>query len=205
VAETTKHAPPAAPPPAALAPEPQDRTEIAAPPKRARAKTRPTPPPPEGARTLAPALEGETAVVLPGGVEVKAKPVRERSKRDRDQDKTRANLSYISPLSAMKISFLVSIALGIAFVVAVFIAWEWLDSKAAFEQVDLMIAQLVGENRPPQLEILQYVERGRIMAGAAIVAVINVVILTAISTLLAVAYDIIAVLVGGVHVTLRED
>ncbi|MDR3360457.1 MAG: DUF3566 domain-containing protein [Bifidobacteriaceae bacterium] len=43
------------------------------------------------------------------------------------------------------------------------------------------------------------------MSGAAIIAVVNVVVMTLVSTLLAVAYNIVAALVGGVHVTLRED
>jgi hypothetical protein len=80
-----------------------------------------------------------------------------------------------------------------------------LNDKHVFTQVDQMITDLVGVNRPESLEILKYVERSRVMSGAAIIAVVDVVVITAVSTLLAVIYNIIAALVGGVHVTLRED
>jgi hypothetical protein len=104
----------------------------------------------------------------------------------------------------MKISFLVSVALGIAFVVAVYILWHVLNDKQVFTLIDSMIKEIIGANRPPQLEILKYVEEGRIMSGAAIIAVIDVVVLTIISTLVAVIYNIIAALVGGIRVTLKE-
>jgi hypothetical protein len=126
------------------------------------------------------------------------KPGAERSKR------VKLNLSYIAPLSVAKISFLISVAMGIAMVVAIYILWEVLNNNEVFTQIDEMIKAVVGESRPKELNILQYVEAGRIMSGAAIIAVINVVVLTLLSTLLAVIYNIIAALVGGVRVTLKE-
>ncbi|MDR1118465.1 MAG: DUF3566 domain-containing protein, partial [Bifidobacteriaceae bacterium] len=140
----------------------------------------------------------------PGGIEAagKADPSKKAARR---AGRVKLNLSYVAPLSVMKMSFLVAIALGIAFVVAVFILWEALNDREVFTQVDQMIRDLIGNNRPESLEILQYVERGRVMSGAAILAVAQVVALTLISTLLAVIYNIVAALVGGVHVTLRED
>ncbi|MDR2565482.1 MAG: DUF3566 domain-containing protein [Bifidobacteriaceae bacterium] len=118
--------------------------------------------------------------------------------------RVKLNLSYVAPLSVMKISFLVSVAMGIAFVVAIFILWTVLNDRHIFTQIDAMITEVVGKNRPDALNILQYVEQGRIMSGAAIIAVIDVIVFTIISTLVAVIYNIIAALVGGVRVTLKE-
>jgi hypothetical protein len=145
-----------------------------------------------------------TALVGPGGVEARGEAAPAPSKARRTAGRVKLNLSYIAPLSVMKISFLVAIALGIAFVVAVYVLWESLNDKAVFTTIDNMIVDLVGENRPESLQILKYVEPSRVMSAAAIVAVVDVIVITVISTLLAVVYNIIAALVGGVHVTLRE-
>ncbi|MDR1189916.1 MAG: DUF3566 domain-containing protein [Bifidobacteriaceae bacterium] len=118
--------------------------------------------------------------------------------------RVKLNLSYVAPLSVMKISFLVSVAMGIAFVVAIYILWNVLNDRAIFDQIDQMITDVVGQNRPESLDVLQYVEQGRIMSGAAIIAVIDVVVFTAVSTLVAVIYNIIAALVGGIKVTLKD-
>jgi hypothetical protein len=118
--------------------------------------------------------------------------------------RVKLNLSYIAPLSVMKIAFLVSVAMGIAFVLAVYILWTVLNDRHIFTQIDQMITDLIGQNRPASLDIMKYVEQGRIMSGATIIAVIDVIVFTVISALVAVIYNIIAALVGGVRVTLKE-
>jgi hypothetical protein len=157
-----------------------------------------------GAVAAAGAAAGGARMVGPGGVEARVEPAGS-AKQARKQGRIKLNLSYVAPLSVMKIAFLVAVALGIAFAVVVFILWEALDEKAVFTTIDDMITEVVGANRPEWLNILDYLERGRIMSGAAVIAVINVVIITVVSTLLAVIYNIVAALVGGVHVTLKED
>ncbi|MGO1318432.1 MAG: DUF3566 domain-containing protein [Cellulomonadaceae bacterium] len=52
---------------------------------------------------------------------------------------------------------------------------------------------------------MQYVERDRVVSLAMIVAVVDVVLLTALSTVGAFLYNVVASLVGGVHVTLTDD
>jgi hypothetical protein len=139
-------------------------------------------------------LTGTPALGAPTG-QAGAKPAK----------RVKLNLSYIAPLSVTKVAFLVSVAMGIAFVVAIYILWEVLNDRQIFAQIDDMITSLVGENRPKELDITSYVEQGRIMSGAAIIAVVDVIVFTVISTLVAVIYNIIAALVGGVRVTLKEN
>ncbi|MDR0592512.1 MAG: DUF3566 domain-containing protein [Bifidobacteriaceae bacterium] len=141
-------------------------------------------------------------VAAAAGIEATGQVVAATSAKGRKRVKL--NLSYIAPLSVMKIAFLVSVAMGIAFVVAVYIFWTVLNDRQIFTQINQMITDLVGQNRPESLEILKYVEPSRVMSGAAIIAIIDVIVFTVISTLLAVIYNIIAALVGGVRVTLKE-
>jgi hypothetical protein len=139
-----------------------------------------------------------TAAVEVAGVKASGKATAAKGNR------VKLNLSYVAPLSVAKISFLISIALGIALVVAVFVLWTAFNDRHVFTQIDQMITDVVGASRPESLDVLKYFELGRIMSAAAVIAVIDVVVITVMSTLMAVVYNIIAALVGGVHVTLKE-
>jgi hypothetical protein len=118
--------------------------------------------------------------------------------------RVRLNLSYIAPLSVAKISFLVSIVLGIALVVCVFVIWHALNDREIFTRIDGMILDIVGQNRPESLDVRRYFELSKVMSVATIIAVADVIVLTVMSTLAAVVYNILAALVGGVRVTLKE-
>ncbi len=72
-----------------------------------------------------------------------------------------------------------------------------------FTKINDLVVQIVGTESP--IDILQYVEFKRIVSGATLVAVIDVFLLTALSTIGAFLYNIVAALVGGVHVTMTDE
>ncbi|MCL1897966.1 MAG: DUF3566 domain-containing protein [Micrococcales bacterium] len=113
-------------------------------------------------------------------------------------------LKYVSPLSVAKISFLIMLAAGVAFVVMVYVLWHALDNKAVFSEINNMIIDLAGAPKARELDLLRYVERGRVMSGAMTIAAIDVVIGTVLATFGAIIYNLIAALLGGVHLTLQE-
>ena len=117
--------------------------------------------------------------------------------------KVRLTLSRIDPWSVMKMSFLLSIAIGIMIVVAAFVFWYALNDLGVFTSIDETIRKIVGTES--ELDVLQYVERDRVVSIAMIVAVVDVVLLTALSTIGAFLYNVVAALVGGVHMTLTDD
>jgi len=117
--------------------------------------------------------------------------------------KVRLTLSRIDPWSVMKMSFLLSIAIGIMIVVAAFVFWYALNELGVFTSIDETIRKIVGTES--ELDILQYVERDRVVSLAMIIAVVDVVLLTALSTIGAFLYNVVAALVGGVHMTLTDD
>lgn len=117
--------------------------------------------------------------------------------------KVRLTLSRIDPWSVMKMSFLLSIAIGIMIVVAAFVFWYALNDLGVFTSIDESIRKIVGTES--ELDILQYVERDRVVSMAMVIAVIDVVLLTALSTIGAFLYNVVAALVGGVHMTLTDD
>lgn len=119
--------------------------------------------------------------------------------------KAQLRLVQVDAWSVMKTSFLLSIALGIVLVVAVAIVWAVLGAAGVWDSINSIVQQAVGSEDGPQFDITDYVGTSRIIGFAMIVAVVDVVLITAIATLGAFLYNLSAALLGGVEVTLAED
>ena len=103
-------------------------------------------------------------------------------------------------------SFLLSVALGIITVVCAVTLWTIMDLSGIFDRVNDLLGQVLGsEADGVGFTVQSVVSLGQIASIATIIAVINVVLLTAISMLVAVAYNISSSLVGGIGVTLTDD
>jgi hypothetical protein len=117
--------------------------------------------------------------------------------------RVRLAVSKIDPWSVMKLSFLLSVAVGIMIVVAAAVIWYTLDGLAVFTQVNNTIAEITGD--PTFFDVLAYMAFERVIALATVIAVVDIVLLTALSTIGAFLYNIVSALVGGIHVTLTDD
>lgn len=113
-------------------------------------------------------------------------------------------VSKVDPWSVLKMAFLLSVALGIVTVVAAIVLWTVLDLTGIFDQVDSLLGTLAG-SEGGGFELKKVASLGQVASFAVIIAVINVVLLTALSMLSAVLYNISATLVGGIGVTLTDD
>ena len=111
-------------------------------------------------------------------------------------------IAKIDPWSILKTSFLLSIALGIATVVGVIVVWFVLDGMNVFGTVEDFLIELGAERF---LSLLEFVRLPRVISYATIIGVGNIVILTANSTLIALLYNLIATLVGGIKVSLMDE
>lgn len=117
--------------------------------------------------------------------------------------RVRLSVSRIDPWSALKMSFLVSVAIGIAVVVANAVLWMVLAGTGFFDQVNGLIGQVVGEGE--SFDIKDFIGLGRVVSLTIVLAVINVFVVTALSTLGAYIYNVSAALVGGLQVTLTDE
>jgi hypothetical protein len=118
--------------------------------------------------------------------------------------RARLLISKVDPWSVLKMAFLLSVALGIVTVVAAIVLWTVLDLTGIFDQVDGLLGTLAG-SESGGFELKKVASLGQVASFAVIIAVINVVLLTALSMLSAVLYNIAATLVGGIGVTLTDD
>jgi hypothetical protein len=117
--------------------------------------------------------------------------------------RVRLAVARIDPWSVMKLSFLLSVAAGIMIVVAAAVVWYTLDGLHVFTSVNDVIATLAGSET--FFNLLEYVAFKRVISLATMIAVVDIVILTALSTIFAFLYNIVAALVGGIHLTLTDD
>ncbi len=118
--------------------------------------------------------------------------------------RVRLTVSRVDPWSAMKLSFLLSVALGIAGVVMTGVMWMVLAGMGVFDKINSVVGTLVQTDGTP-FDIMNFVGFGRVVSLAIVIAVVDVVLLTAISTLGAFIYNVSANLVGGLHLTLTDD
>jgi hypothetical protein len=117
--------------------------------------------------------------------------------------RVRLAVSKVDPWSVMKLSFLLSVGVGIMIVVAAAVVWYTLDGLAVFTQVNNTIAEITGDST--FFDVLEYMAFERVISLATIIAVVDIVLLTALATIGAFLYNIVAALVGGIHVTLTDD
>ncbi|MFF2318002.1 DUF3566 domain-containing protein [Arthrobacter sp. NPDC058097] len=146
-------------------------------------------------RPAAPGQRPQAAQAAPGLV----KPAPKAKVR-----RARLLVSKVDPWSVLKMAFLLSVALGIVTVVAAIVLWTVLDLTGIFDQVDSLLGTLAG-SEGGGFELKKVASLGQVASFATIIAVVNVVLLTALSMLSAVLYNISATLVGGIGVTLTDD
>jgi hypothetical protein len=114
-------------------------------------------------------------------------------------------VARVDPWSVMKLSFLVSVALAIIVVVAVFVLWQVLDGMGVFDSVSRIVDQITRGEAGGGIQIEDYVGLRRVMTYAVLLSAVNVVLITALATLGAFLYNACVRLVGGLQVTLTES
>ncbi|MFI6344831.1 DUF3566 domain-containing protein [Streptomyces sp. NPDC050560] len=119
--------------------------------------------------------------------------------------KARLRVAKADPWSVMKVSFLLSIALGICTVIAAAVLWMVLDAMGVFSTVGGTISEATGSNDSNGFDLQSFLSLPRVLMFTAIIAVIDVVLATALATLGAFIYNLSAGFVGGVELTLAED
>lgn len=116
--------------------------------------------------------------------------------------RVKMTIQKIEPLSILKIGFLLSVAMGIMIVIAMLLLWLVLDAMHVFAQISDLFETL---NSEQLLQLAAYLGFGRWMSFAVIIAIIDIVMMTALFAVGALVYNFIAALVGGLHITVTDE
>jgi hypothetical protein len=141
------------------------------------------------------AFQGRNA----GGKRKRRASVRRSSKRQ-----AQLTLSRVEPWSVMKFSFVVSVVAFIILFVAVAVLYMVLSALGVFTSLQHTVTTITSSQSSAGTNISNWFSMSRILGYTGMLGALNIVLITAMSTIGAVIYNLIASTIGGVEVTLRE-
>lgn len=140
----------------------------------------------------------ETVRASSKGVKVKATKRKKPGTRS-----VNLTVASVDLWSVSKMALLLSVALGIATIVAFLVVWLVLQSTGTLDSVRSTLGEIAGPESTQQ--ILSLLGLGPVMSFAVILAVVNLVLMTALATLFGFLYNLGASIVGGFRLTLVDD
>jgi len=118
--------------------------------------------------------------------------------------KARLVLKRIDPWSVFLYSVVASIFIGIATLVAVGVLYAVLSKLGVLSSLNTLIGDVTAEPGTTA-EPAHLFSAGKVMTFATLIAALDVVLITALSTLAAFLYNVCAALTGGIEVTLTDQ
>lgn len=117
----------------------------------------------------------------------------------------RMNLSItrLDPWSVAKVTFMLSVALGIVQVVAAGLMWLLLQAVGVFDQVTQIISSAGLD--AGSFNLADVFSISTVLSAVTIFSIIEVVLFTILMAILSLLYNVVSSLVGGVHITLGDD
>ncbi|MBS2962109.1 DUF3566 domain-containing protein [Actinocrinis puniceicyclus] len=123
--------------------------------------------------------------------------------------KARLRVARVDPWSVMKVSFVLSIAMGIVTIVGTAVVWNVLNALGVFSSLNKTVGDLTssgtGTSTTSSFNLASFLSFGHVEGYMVIIALVDVVLATALATLGAYLYNLAAGFVGGFEVTLAED
>jgi len=120
--------------------------------------------------------------------------------------KARLRVARVDPWSVMKVSFVLSIAMGIVTVVGTAVVWNVLNALGVFTSLNKTVGDLTsGSTGTSTFNLSSFLSFGHVEGYMMVIALVDVVLATALATLGAYLYNLAAGFVGGFEVTLAED
>ncbi|HCJ48915.1 DUF3566 domain-containing protein [Microbacterium marinum] len=108
----------------------------------------------------------------------------------------RLRLVYVDFWSAVKLSFLTAVALAIVTVIATFLVFLVIQSTGLITQVDELLTAVTGGD----FLLGSFLSLPQVMAFAAVVAILNLIVVTVLGAVLAGIYNLMVKVTGGLLV-----
>lgn len=134
--------------------------------------------------------------------EGRAQPVSALRRPGRGPRRASLQVKRFDPWSVLKLSLVLGVALFFVWLVAVGVLYTVLDGMGVWDKLNGTYSSLVQGDGPEGGEPL--ISAGRVFGVAAIIGAINIVLISALTTVSAFIYNVSADLSGGLEVTLSE-
>ena len=126
-----------------------------------------------------------------------AEKLQRKSQRAVATKQVRLKLVYIDFWSAVKLSFLLAVSLGIVFVVATVFIWIVLNSTGIFGSLDGILQDVLGD---PEFSVANSFSLSQVAIFSVVIAALNVVVITALGAIASMLYNFSVRLTGGLLV-----
>jgi hypothetical protein len=125
-----------------------------------------------------------------------AEKLAKKSNRRPATKQVRLRLVYIDFWSAVKLSFLIAVALAVVGIVVTFLVHTVLSSTGIFENLNSLVQDVAGAGT----DLSAVLSLGNVMGFAIVAALLNLVVTTALGAILAVLYNLSVKITGGILV-----
>jgi hypothetical protein len=119
------------------------------------------------------------------------------SRRPATAKQVRLKLVYVDFWSTVKLSFLAGICLAVIAIVGTFLIWTVLDRTGIFDQINSLFKDISGAGGSDLRSILGL---GQVMGFSLIVAILDIVVVTALGAVFALLYNLSVKITGGLLV-----
>ena len=194
---TAKNPPPARPSSSASAPAPAPAAPAGKPPT---GEARPRGPVTLGQPRTGPAKGAPGAATGAKGQQ----KAQNRAQSKRSARQAHLTISRIEPWSVMKFSFVVSLVAFVILFVAVSVLYGALAGLGVFDSLQRVVSDVTSSQGSTGVNAKAWFSASRVLGYTALLGSLNIVLITAMSTIGAVVYNLTSRLVGGVEVTLKE-
>jgi len=118
----------------------------------------------------------------------------------------RANLviARLEPWSVMKFSFLMSLVAWVVLFVAVALLYYALSGLGVFAAVERTLQSVTSSQQSAGVSLTNWLSASRVLGYTMLIGAFDIVLITALSTIGAVIYNLVTHLGGGIEVTLKE-
>jgi Transmembrane domain of unknown function (DUF3566) len=113
-------------------------------------------------------------------------------------------VARVEPWSVMKFSFVVSLVAFVILFVAVSVLYGALAGLGVFDSLQRVVSDVTSSQGSTGVNAKAWFSASRVLGYTALLGSLNIVLITAMSTIGAVVYNLTSRLVGGVEVTLKE-
>ena len=133
-----------------------------------------------------------------------SRPATPKGSSQRSARQAHLTVARVEPWSVMKFSFVVSLVAFVVLFVAVSILYGSLSALGVFESLQRVVTSVTSSQASAGENVSKWFSASKVLGYTALLGALNIVLITAMSTIGAVVYNLISRLVGGVEVTLRE-